>query len=278
MNPDSIISFIHDIFDKTGKKTAVIALSGGIDSATSLMLTIKAIGPENVHAYHLPSKSSNPQSLIDARAAATGLPEHNFHIIPIKSIIQKSWRVIQNNNKGGDQDFWSADIRSDASTKKLIDTRGKNRMRLANIAARTRMMIIFDQAKKLDALVIGTENYSEHLLGYFTRFGDEASDIEPIGHLFKTEVISLAKSLEVPQTIINKPPSADLWSGQTDAQELGFTYDQADPILQLIDQHKTKEEIIAAGYDTALTAAVISQVKNTSFKHNVPYYFAATSF
>jgi NAD+ synthase len=108
-------------------------------------------------------------------------------------------------------------------------------------------------------------------LGYFTRFGDAASDLEPIQHLFKSQVIELAKSLGIPQSIIEKPPSADLWHGQTDEAELGFTYADADPILMLIDQHKTKEEIVKQGFDPSLTETIFSKVEAAAFKHKVPY-------
>ena len=265
---DSIVSFIRDTFNRTGKSTAVIALSGGLDSATSLVLATKAIGADHVHAYYLPSKTSNHQNESDARAAVktAQLPEKNFRIIPITSIIQKSWRII---NRHSRPDRESIQI----STKEWIPGQARNdgRLRLANMAARIRMTIIFDQAKKLDALVIGTENRSEHLLGYFTRFGDEASDIEPFRHLFKTQIIALAQTLGIPQSIIDKPPSADLWPGQTDAAELGFTYTEADPILELIDQQKTKAEIIKRGYEENLITAVFAKVNNASFKHKVPY-------
>ena len=111
-----------------------------------------------------------------------------------------------------------------------------DQLRLGNIMARVRMICLYDLAKQLDALVCGTENKSEKYLGYFTRFGDEASDIEPIMHLYKTEVYELAKHLGIPGAIVAKPPSADLWSEQTDERELGFSYKEADQVLHVLEE------------------------------------------
>ena len=136
--------------------------------------------------------------------------------------------------------------------------------------ARTRMMIIYDLAKKNDALVCGTENKSEKYLGYFTRFGDEASDIEPIVHLYKTQVRQLSEFLDLPTQIQTKQPTADLWEGQTDEQELGFSYEIADRVLmQLIDEGKPGAKI--EGMDPELVAKVIQRVGQMKFKQQVPY-------
>jgi len=314
-----IIDFIRSTFNKTNKTRAVIGLSGGIDSAVSFALTVKALGSENVYPFYLPSKLSNPIHLEDCHklVASRQLPTTNFIIISIKGIIQKSWRIIGKNRRLDDSD--EGTIRTTQTTQtsggksKIISANESKqshrqedfkvpslgsentgifsaqpdpacgsralqnpdssliaRFRLANLAARIRMMILFDQAKKLDALVIGTENLSESLLGYFTRFGDEASDLEPIIHLYKTQVVSLAKHLNIPESIISKSPSADLWKGQTDAKELGFTYQQADPILYLLKDH-TNQEIEQLGYSIDLVKKVSDQVNRNQFKHQVPY-------
>jgi NAD+ synthase len=135
------------------------------------------------------------------------------------------------------------------------------------------MVCLFDFAKAVDGLVIGTENKSEHLLGYFTRFGDQASDLEPITHLFKTQIYQLAKYLKIPDPIITKPPTANLWANQTDEQELGFSYSQADPILSLYhDQHQTREQIISAGFNLELVDKVVRQSESSAFKLLVPYH------
>jgi len=129
---------------------------------------------------------------------------------------------------------------------------------------------LFDLAKKKQALVCGTENKTEHLLGYFTRFGDEASDFEPIRHLYKTEVLKLALYLGVPEKIINQPPSAGLWPGQTDEGDFGFSYKEADQVLELYLEKKLKlEEIEKKGFKKA--GKIIARLKQNLFKHQTPY-------
>lgn len=244
-----IIDFIKITFEQTQKATAVIGLSGGIDSAVSFALTARSIGADHIQAFHLPSKTTNPEHLKDIQAliSNTKFPISNFHNIPIYSIIQKSWRIIKHHSPLAADDTFKA----------------TNRLRLANLAARIRMMLLFDAAKKYDALVIGTENRSESMLGYFTRFGDSASDLEPIAHLFKTQVIEMAQYLEIPEAFIKKSPSADLWPGQTDETELGFSYAEADPILMQLDQGQTPIEPLAE--------KIIAAVNRNKFKHQVPY-------
>ncbi len=261
---DRITSLIKTSFSTAHKSTAIIGLSGGIDSAVSLALTVQALGPDHIQAFCLPARTSNPIHLSDAKLAAASLPESHFHILPIGSIIQKEWRVIHR-HAGPDP----ATIQINPGSR--VGARDDARLRLANLAARTRMLILFDQAKAFDGLVIGTENRSETDLGYFTRFGDAASDIEPIAHLYKTYVYQLAQALHIPQALIDKAPSADLWHGQTDAQELGFSYADADPILYLLDNHQTADQIKAAGFDPQLVDAVISHVNRAAFKQQVPY-------
>lgn len=156
-----------------------------------------------------------------------------------------------------------------------------NRLRLANIAARARMIVIYDQAKLHDALVIGTENHSEYLLGYYTRFGDEASDLEPVKHLYKTQLLQLAEYLKIPSEIIAKPPTAGLWTGQTDEAELGFSYGDADPILYLRYEQKMSPNQIAklvADQTQKKTEDIVPLVKKIldwtetmGFKHNLPH-------
>ncbi len=274
-----VTNFLKTTFKNAGKTQAVIAVSGGIDSATSLMLTAKALNPNNIHTLHLPSKTTTPIHTEHAKQVLdlANIPQENRQIIPISAIIQKSWRIIKRNS----QQIPLTEKSDKDRKRKNQQIAQLNRIRLGNLAARSRMMVIYDQAKKLDALVIGTENKSEHLLGYYTRFGDEASDIEPIRHLYKTQVIQLAKSLKIPPEIIAKPPTAGLWSNQTDAAELGFTYEQADPILYLHFEKKmssaniseflranTQKNKIEAGQ---LVNNILGQVKSSSFKHIVPY-------
>jgi len=145
-------------------------------------------------------------------------------------------------------------------------------VRKGNIMARVRMVYLFDQAKKRQALVVGTENKSEEMLGYFTRFGDSASDTEPIFHLYKTEVFALAKHMNIPQSILNKPPSAGLFPEQTDEKDFGFTYKDADQILSLLyDEKKTSDEVVGLGFTKELVEKIQSRVSRNAFKHKTPY-------
>ncbi|MBI3560071.1 NAD(+) synthase, partial [Candidatus Gottesmanbacteria bacterium] len=137
--------------------------------------------------------------------------------------------------------------------------------------ARVRMILLFDQAKKRNALVVGTENKTEHLLGYFTRFGDEASDIEPLRNLYKSQVYELARQLNLPENIVSKAPTAGLWEGQTDEGEFGFTYKEADEILAIIvDEKKSIDEVVRKGYDQATVEKVVKRMKENNFKHHLP--------
>jgi NAD+ synthase len=134
------------------------------------------------------------------------------------------------------------------------------------------MICVFDIAKKLDALVVGTENKSEHYLGYFTRFGDAASDIEPICHLYKTQVRQLAQFIHLPEIFLTKAPSAGLWIGQTDEAEMGFSYAKADQVLEkLIDEHTPVEDIQIAGVSAEVVQKIIAQLETMQFKREVPY-------
>lgn len=246
INPDhetqKIVSFLKETFAKQEISHAVIGISGGIDSATSLFLLKLAIPLRNIHAIHLPY-STEAISTAKILIESSGLPKENVHILSIKPTVDKTTGELQIANE---------------------DT-----VRRGNIMARTRMIYLFDFAKKLNAMVVGTENKSEHYLGYFTRFGDAASDIEPILHLYKTQIRQLAKQLGVPQEIIDAQPTAGLWEGQTDEAELGFTYQEADEVLRLyFDTHKPFEEIRKAFPNAD---KVITHVKKNEFKFTTPY-------
>lgn len=240
-NPDhsiqEITAFLASIVQKTGKQRLVVAVSGGIDSALSLTLAVRAVGAPHVHVLLLPYKD---QSTADGEVLANwnAVPSENIHHNNIASMVDTVAEKLQ---AAGDP------------------------VRLGNIMARTRMIAVYDLAKQLDALVCGTENKSEKYLGYFTRFGDEASDIEPLQHLYKTQVRQLVKHLRLPDVFLEKPPSAELWQGQTDEQELGFSYQEADSVLaELVDGEHTSVE-------PATKAQVLARVTSQRFKHEVPY-------
>ncbi|EKE14036.1 MAG: hypothetical protein ACD_12C00699G0001 [uncultured bacterium] len=156
------------------------------------------------------------------------------------------------------------------SIKKIVDEfKIDDKIRLGNIMARVRMIILFDLAKQLNALVCGTENKSEKLLGYFTRFGDAASDIEPISHLYKTQIYQLAKYLKVPEEIIKQSPTAGLWNGQTDEDDFGFTYEEADQVLYLYHDRGQDINLIKKGFKNA--EKIINRLFSNKFKLLTPY-------
>lgn len=227
-----LVSFIQSSFANAGFTKAVIALSGGVDSATSCALAVRALGDDNVYPMLLPYGKLNHQGVVDAMLVVDSLNIPKEHVIEI-------------------------DIKPLIDPLLTIDSTMDNTRR-GNAMARMRMITVFDQAKKNRALVVGTENKSEHLLGYFTRFGDEASDIEPLRNLYKTQVYELAKYLGIPEPILTKQPTAGLWKGQTDEGEFGFTYKEADEIL---DTGKG---------DPKTVKKVKARVAANSFKHDLP--------
>lgn len=248
-----LVKFIKQTVSTRGFKNIVIAVSGGIDSATSLTLAVKALGPTHVFPVLLPYKSLSKQGTIDAR-----------QVIDILKIPQKQ-TIIIDIGPVADALF---------GTLKLRLNSPQNKIRIGNIMARMRMIALYDRAKKNQALVLGTENKSEHYLSYFTRFGDEASDIEPIKHLYKTQVYELARYLSVPEPLLTKAPTAGLWSGQTDEGEFGFTYKTADQILyQLYDKKLTLEQVVQNGFSRRDVAKVTAWVKRNWFKHELPLVY-----
>jgi NAD+ synthase len=237
-----ITIFLRDKFKEQDIEKAVIGISGGIDSAISLALLCKALPAEKILAYSLPYfEKIDPD--IEKLISFLNIPKSQFNVIPIKEMVD--------------------------NLIKELDIPESDLVRKGNVMARVRMITLFDLAKKENAMVVGTENRSEHFLGYFTRFGDSASDIEPIRHLYKTQVYELAKFLQLPEEFIDKLPSANLWGGQTDEEEIGFTYEQMDPVLFLyFDKHNSSYSI-----EQMFPGAkkIIEYAEKFSFKHKVPY-------
>ena len=201
---NQISEFIKRMISEAGMKKAVIGLSGGIDSTVVAYLTVKAIGKENIYGMILPSIINSKNDILDAKYISDIL-KINCYLISIQNIVNDYFKEC------------------------CVD-----KIRIGNFMARIRMSILYDKAKENNALVVGTTNKTEMYLGYFTKYGDGGVDIEPIADLFKTEIFELAKHLGVPENIINKPPSADLWEGQTDEDELGMSYEKIDEILKHI--------------------------------------------
>ena len=236
-----LTSFIRDAVETSGTQGVVVGLSGGVDSSLSAALAARALGPEKVHGFLLPYRTSSPESERDARAVAEhlGIPHRVIDISPMV-------------------DAYFA-IEPEAPAE-----------RRGNKMARERMTILFDQAKKLDALVLGTSNKTEILLGYSTVFGDNASSLNPLGDLYKCQIWQLSRHLGLPTEVIDKAPSADLWPGQTDEGELGFSYETADEVLYLLfDLGLRPEEVAARGYEEQVVRRIVSLEQRFRFKRRL---------
>ncbi len=242
---EKILTFIRETVKFHKKKCVIIGVSGGIDSAVALTLLTMAMGKKKIIPMLLPynNQSTHDSGLI---CRHNGYSEKSIMQIDITSIVESYQNTI---------------------------SKSINKLRLGNIQARVRMTLLFDKAHELNGLVCGTENKSEHYLGYFTRFGDEASDFEPLRNYYKTQVRQLASFLKIPTLFIDKKPSANLWKNQTDEEELGFTYDQADEILSLaIDQKLSEKEIkIKSLIEPTIIHKILKRVKNMEFKRKTPY-------
>ncbi len=237
-----LVNFLHDEIHRTGLKRAVLGLSGGIDSALACLLAAEALGPENVLAVRMPYATSSPESLAHAQLVIdqTGVQAETFEIT---AMVQPLIAGIP----AGDP------------------KRGGNAM------ARARMIVLYDRSAATSGLVVGTGNKTEILLGYSTLYGDSASALNPLGDLYKTQLRQLAQLVGVPAPIVDKAPSADLWLGQTDEAELGFTYAQVDPLLYLlVDQRYRLEECVEAGFEAKFVQAVAERIRRNQFKRMLP--------
>jgi NAD+ synthase len=234
--------FLRDEIRKVSFEKAVVGLSGGIDSAVACYLVAQAIGAHNVLAVRMPYRASSPDSLEHAQLVidALGVQSETIDITPMVEPL----------------------------FARLPDMDAKRR---GNAMARQRMIVLYDRSAQIGGLVIGTSNKTELLLGYGTLFGDMASAINPLGDLYKTQVRVLAAHLGVPQPIVDKPPSADLWAGQTDEGEMGLTYAEADRLLvMLVDERYTPAEAIEAGFEAQLVERVWRMARVNHFKRRGP--------
>ena len=237
-----LTSFIHSEITQVGFSRAVVGVSGGIDSALSCFLAAEALGPENVLAVRMPYETSSQESLDHAQLVidATGVQSIT---IPISPMVNAYLEQIPEDEY----------------------------VRRGNVMARQRMIVLYDQSMAFNGLVVGTGNKTEILLGYTTLYGDSACAINPIGDLYKAQVRQLSRAMGVPDVIVDKSPSADLWEGQTDEDELGFTYEEADQLLYLlVDQRYSPEECVEAGFKESLVCDVLERVRKNHFKRVMP--------
>jgi NAD+ synthase len=238
-----LVRFIRDSVSKLGFERVVLGISGGIDSAIVAWLSVDALGANNVLGVRMPYKTSSPDSLSDAQKVIDALGIEAL-TIPITAI-------------------------ADGLIAQFPDM---SQMRKANIMSRSRMITLYDQSMATRSLVIGTSNKTEALLGYTTLYGDSASALQPITDLYKTQIRQLARALGLPQSILDKPPSADLWIGQTDEDELGYTYEFVDKVLYLlVDERLSIDEVAAEGFARDLVASVWKRVRQNQYKRTMPY-------
>ena len=237
-----LTGFIANGVRKAGFERMVLGLSGGVDSSLSAFLGAEALGPENVWAILMPYRTSSP----DSREHADLVVKH----LGIQSDVIEITPMV------------------DAYFEQFPDA---DHVRRGNKMARERMTILFDHSARLKALVLGTSNKTELLLGYGTLYGDMASAINPLGDLYKTQIRKLARHMGVPEVIIRKKPSADLWAGQTDEEELGFTYDEVDRVLYLmVDRRYELPDLVEAGFDERFVRAVFAKVQASQYKRRLP--------
>ncbi len=238
----ALTGFIQKVVQDAGFKKVVLGVSGGVDSALSAFLSARALGAENVLALRLPYRTSSPESLAHAQLVIDelGCPSKTIEITDTVDVI-------------------------------LAQHQDATPVRRGNVMARVRMINIYDQSAAFPGLVVGTGNKTESLLGYSTIHGDGAYDFNPLADLYKAQVRQLSGELGVPEVIIEKAPSADLWAGQTDEAELGYTYDDMDQIFYLlVEEHFTREACVGEGFPPEFVDEIIKRIKEYRFKSVLP--------
>jgi NAD+ synthase len=247
-----MVGFIRNQLRQAGFGRALLGLSGGIDSALVAFLVAEAIGPAELLCILMPYRTSSPESVAHARLVVDRLG--------CASEIVEISRIVDGYFGNGDDpgDGWPS-------------AREASQLRRGNFMARARMCVLYDRSVPWSGLVVGTGNKTEALIGYSTLFGDSACAFNPIGDLYKSQVRQVAAAIGVPEEIIRKAPSADLWPGQTDEVEAGFTYPELDRLLfWMIDKRRSDEELLAMGFLAPAIARVKRLVAVSEFKRQVP--------
>jgi len=239
---DKCAAFISSTLEAAGRDSLVIGLSGGIDSAVSAGLAARALGTDKVLGVMMPYATSSAASVDDAVAvaAAVGMKTEKIEITSMADAF-------------------------------LADIPARDLVRRGNVMARCRMIVLYDISARDGSLVLGTGNRTEDLLGYTTMYGDNACALNPLGQLYKTEIRLLSRELGLPEAVLAKAPSADLWEGQSDEDELGFTYAEVDRLLvHMIDQGLGPKQLEALGFNSDLVGRVAGRVKAMAFKRSAP--------
>lgn len=243
-----LVGFVREETGRIGLRRAVLGLSGGVDSALVVELAARALGGENVLAVAMPYRSSAQQSLELAVASARHAGAR-LETAPVTAAADAIFAA-------------TPDLRDDAPTA---------RVRRGNVLSRLRMVTLYDRSAREGGLVLGTSNKTELLLGYGTQHGDMASALNPIGDLYKCQVYALSRHLGVPEEILRRPPSADLWEGQTDEQELGATYDALDALLhRMVDRRYSRARLLELGFPAPLVDATAERLRRNHFKRRPP--------
>jgi NAD+ synthase len=237
-----LVAFLADGVHASGFKKGVIGLSGGVDSSLAAYLAVESLGSENLLGVIMPHATSNPQARVDAELVASRLGIRT-EVVDISPMVDAHLGRIGGNGK----------------------------VRRGNVMARERMIVLYDLSSRDQALVIGTSNKTESLLGYGTLFGDMACALNPLGDLYKTQVWALAASMGVPGNIVGKKPSADLWEGQTDEGELGFSYRDVDRLLyHMVDERRDDAELRRLGFEDGFIRKVRTLIRSNQFKRRPP--------
>ena len=237
-----LTDFIRSEITRAGLEHAVVGVSGGVDSSLTCFLAAEALGPQNVLAVRMPYKTSSPDSL-----------EHAQQVIDLTGVRSITIPI------------------TDMVDPLFARFPDMDAVRRGNVMARERMILLYDQSAAFKGIVVGTGNKTEILLGYTTLYGDAACGINPLGDLYKTQVRQLAQAMGVPEVIVAKAPTADLWKGQTDEGELGFTYAEVDWLLYLlVDQRYSPDDCVDAGFASSFVNTVVERIRRNQFKRMLP--------